>query len=72
MVIRLKAEDNFFTFYVGNTTEQRKDLSDPFNREGIGLVNLKRRLELLYPNRYSINFEQEADYYQATLKLEFG
>jgi len=67
--INISLTGNQFIFYVCNTTEH-KQAESTLNQSGIGLVNLKRRLELLYPGRYDINFEQEGDYYKATLKLE--
>ena len=37
---------------------------------GIGLVNVRRRLELLYPGRHSFVIENKADLFRVTLKLE--
>ncbi|MEM6700572.1 MAG: histidine kinase [Bacteroidota bacterium] len=36
---------------------------------GIGLTNLKRRLELLYPNQYELNIEQRKDHFEVQLSL---
>jgi LytS/YehU family sensor histidine kinase len=68
--IRLTVSGNQFIFTICNTTEHRQALSSLLNHSGIGIVNLKRRLELLYPDKYEIDFKQEADRYRATLKLE--
>jgi two-component system LytT family sensor kinase len=71
--IKIGVEGNQFTFYVSNTTEHRQALTALLNPGGgIGIVNLKRRLELLYPNKYELAFKQEADCYEATLKLELA
>jgi len=68
--IKLSVCDGLFMFNVCNTTELREASTSLLNRGGIGIVNLKRRLELLYPGRYKIDFKQEPDHYEATLKLE--
>jgi two-component system LytT family sensor kinase len=68
--IGLYVNGNLFAFNVCNTTEQRQSLPLANNPGGIGLVNLKRRLELLYPGKYEIAFIQAADHYHAALKLE--
>lgn len=70
--IKLGVVDSVFTFTVCNTTEQRQGLSQAVNPGGIGIVNLRRRLELLYPGKYEITFNQEAEYYHAALKLQLA
>jgi hypothetical protein len=37
---------------------------------GIGLANVRRRLELLYPDRHELRIANEADIFRVTLKLE--
>lgn len=37
--------------------------------EGIGLANIRRRLELLYPNNYMLRTEQNEGYFDVTLNL---
>jgi two-component system LytT family sensor kinase len=68
--IGLSVSGGLLTFNICNTTEHRQALSSFIKSGGIGLVNLQRRLELLYPGKYEIDFKQEADRYRATLKLE--
>ncbi len=38
---------------------------------GIGLNNVKRRLELLYPNKYMLNVSESDNLYTTNLKLNF-
>lgn len=40
------------------------------NHEGIGLKNVKRRLELLYPDKHELSVEHEPSSYKVTLTLE--
>ncbi len=39
------------------------------NTAGIGLSNLKRRLDLTYPNKYELNISAENNVYSANLKI---
>lgn len=55
--IRFKVENSIPTYYDGVRTG------------GIGLENLKRRLELLYPQRHELNIEQIGDRFLAELKI---
>lgn len=44
--------------------------SIPLNGGGIGLENLQRRLELLYPGRHELSLKNSNGQFQATLKLQ--
>ncbi|HMI59389.1 MAG TPA: hypothetical protein VK518_00730, partial [Puia sp.] len=37
---------------------------------GIGLDNVRRRLELLYPQRHTLGIEANKEYYKVSLKLQ--
>lgn len=43
--------------------------ADEKNEQGIGLDNLKKRLSLLYPNKYELNLVTKDNIYKATLKI---
>jgi len=73
ITIRLTVVNDLFTFYIGNTIEQRLGIRPSLNpRGGIGIANLQRRLELLYPEKHEISFNQEAAYYESTLTLQLA
>jgi LytS/YehU family sensor histidine kinase len=57
-------------FLITNTTEVS---GRPFPKEmsGIGMINLNRRLELLYPRKYDLNIQHDQGLYQAKLTLKF-
>ena len=46
--------------------EEAKDESS-----GIGLKNVKRRLELLYPEQHQLHIKQEEEWFEVQLQLEF-
>ena len=68
--IKVAVKDDEVSFNIRNTTEHRQALDSILNPGGIGIVNLKRRLELLYPNKHEMLFKQEVDYYEVMLKLQ--
>jgi sensor histidine kinase YesM len=42
------------------------------NSNGIGIVNLKRRLELLYPRKYNLTTNMEDGFYETNLTIELA
>ena len=50
--------------------EREKNMED--GNSGIGLSNLSRRLELLYPNRYEFVAERRAESFFTLLRIDFG
>lgn len=64
------AEEQFLA-QIRNTTDHRQALKAVLSPSGgIGIVNLKRRLQLLYPGKHEIALKQEPDHFEATLKLQ--
>jgi two-component system LytT family sensor kinase len=68
--IEVKADDN--------RIEMRVDNGIPINipepaeaRKGIGLENLRRRLELLYPGKHTFTAEKKQDSFTAQLTLQY-
>lgn len=61
--IHLTASQNQMHFKVENNFEKNE------NKPGIGLKNLKRRLELTYPNKHKLTFSVTENIYQAQLIL---
>jgi len=51
------------------TVENNFD-SEIIGKSGIGLENLKRRLELVYPNKHNLSFSVTDDVYKAQLTLQ--
>jgi two-component system, LytTR family, sensor kinase len=66
--IRMDYQGNEFTFEIRNDKDHINAIPVRENR-GIGLANVQRRLELLYPGKYDLRIENESKYFRAFLKL---
>ena len=64
--IELSRQDGEMQFCIQNTTEARP----PETYGGIGLKNVKRRLELLYPQKHQLDVAETAGWYRVDLKLK--
>ncbi len=62
---------NIFTFdnKIQFDIENNFDTSEVKENAGIGIKNLKRRLELVYPNKHKLSFSVKENIYKATLIL---
>lgn len=64
--IYIGIEPDKIRFKVSNKiTQNNKDEGG-----GIGLLNVKRRLDLFYNDHYSLNIDQQTDFYTAELELD--
>ncbi|MGX5819062.1 sensor histidine kinase [Chitinophaga lutea] len=64
--IRLEKEGDRLSLHVYNTCDEHLAPSTG----GIGLANVKRRLELLYPGRYDLEIRNGGPTYRVTLNLD--
>ncbi len=69
--IKIHSRGNILHCSFVNTMDSSNTIK-PDNSKGIGLVNLKRRLELLYGNKYELTANNEDDVYEANLKIDLG
>ncbi len=58
------------TSILNSIDEHSKILNE--NAKGIGLTNLNRRLELLYPGKYQLTKREEKDFYEINLTLDIA
>jgi sensor histidine kinase YesM len=65
--VSLSIAKTYFIFLVRNSKEEQSATEKP---GGIGLNNVKRRLELLYPGRYELNINDTESAYTVQLKLQ--
>jgi len=64
--LNMKADDQQVHFEIENNFDAKEVPTNP----GIGLENLKRRLELVYPKKYALVLEADNEIYKATLTLD--
>ena len=65
--IEISSYDDQISFLIKNTTD---DTSNRTDSHGIGLTNIQKRLELLYPNRYELEIGNENNWFSAHLLLK--
>ncbi|MDO5981267.1 sensor histidine kinase [Flavivirga spongiicola] len=64
--LKMKTKKNEVFFEIENNF----DISQPKENNGIGLKNLKRRLELVYPQKHTLTFSTIENVYKAQLTLQ--
>jgi hypothetical protein len=42
----------------------------PYHENGVGITNVKKRLELLYPNKFELKLSDEGEFFVVSLLLE--
>ncbi len=66
--IGIEISDNLVTCTVKNSFFPKKE--NDYSGSGIGITNLKRRLELIYPKKHEYNISLLDNVYVSTLKIE--
>ena len=67
--LRLKVQDNRFIFQLKNSKGLVDDI-EPTTYKGVGLENVQRRLQLLYPGRHQLEIQDTAGHFYITLQLQ--
>ncbi|WP_457130676.1 sensor histidine kinase [Mucilaginibacter sp. UYNi724] len=65
ILLKISLEDGHLTFFIQN----KKHTHNRDSSGGIGLANVRRRLDLLYPGKYNLDIRDEADTYTCQLSL---
>jgi LytS/YehU family sensor histidine kinase len=63
------ANEKEILFELENTIASHKKKSNQSDRDSIGLQNVQKQLDLLYPNSYSLEIKEKNRSYSVTLKL---
>jgi two-component system LytT family sensor kinase len=73
IIIKIFTKDNILHSSFINTKEsQQATITTNSNGNGIGLVNLKRRLELLYTHKYELTTNIENNLYETNLMIDLS
>lgn len=65
--IKIAIAGHYLTLTVRNNITNNQQVD---NRSGIGLINTKRRLDLLYPGKYTLDIKNDNQNYIVHLKIE--
>lgn len=68
--IHLEVKDSILYFQVFNTKPPRVQEDKMNYKGGIGSQNIRRQLELSYPDRHEWQIDEQADTYQVQLRIE--
>ena len=69
--LKLSVEDNRLNFSIRSSYNGQMGKDDGY-KDGIGLKNVKRRLELLYPGKHTLKIIQRQDVFDVNLILELS
>ncbi|UYQ91460.1 histidine kinase [Chitinophaga horti] len=68
VMLQLHADRGLLHFYCRNAVSK----SQPVIADGIGLKNIRRRLQLLYPGEHSLHIQPEAGFFTVQLKVRYA
>ena len=71
VTITIKTESDLLAFYCSNSIDSalNKENNLEKGKSGIGLVNVKKRLALIYPNKHQLKVQKTEEKYVVDLKL---
>lgn len=70
--IKTEIKDQQLFFNCQNSFEPSDNTSNEYLSKGIGLENVKKRLNLLYPNQHQLHISQEYGIYKVALRIELN
>ncbi len=68
--IRLSSDDGVIIFEIRNTYEKSGSIFKSDGHSGYGLINLKKRLSLIYPGKHQLDIEQGESIFQVKLRID--
>lgn len=70
--ISIELQDKRLNCVISNTFSASEITQDVMQYGGLGLQNVKRRLELMYPGKYQLNIEEKEHFYIVCLNIELS
>lgn len=70
--ISMQTENREINFLCVNSLGQRKDAENRENHSGIGLENVKKRLNLLFPKKHLLEIKQSDNTFKVALKIDLN
>lgn len=70
--IDISVRDNLLRARVYNTKPQKAQADPDGYKEGIGVSNIKRQLELVYPGSYTLEITEKEGYYSVDLEIQLA
>ena len=70
--IKLDVQDTDLHFFIKNSKSPNLPAQEHRKSGGIGLVNVKRRLNLMYPNRHNLDIDNGLNTYSIDLKMQLN
>ena len=72
ILIKIVLRENQLSYLVQNTIDADSDSSFSGNSGGIGLRNVQRQLDLLYPDQHQLKTSREHGFFTADLKIDLS
>ncbi|MFT5168081.1 MAG: two-component system LytT family sensor kinase [Saprospiraceae bacterium] len=70
VAIKMEVNERSVDFFIENSKAEKLPAIEHRRSGGIGLVNVRRRLNLLYPNHYYLDIKDNPNTYTVNLKLD--
>lgn len=70
--IELNLNNEEFNFFIRNKIPKSQTVQSKGNASGIGLVNVIKRLELLYPDQHILKISEQENEYRVKLKINLN
>ncbi|MBC8110846.1 MAG: sensor protein lytS, partial [Verrucomicrobia bacterium] len=69
--ITLTLDSQKIYFKVHNSLHSKQESDPEENKSGVGLENVKKRLDLIYPNRHTLEIQESEQDYFVSLTLTY-